>query len=77
MPWPNITPFAHRLPRVVCNKVEMPQAKRLRASSTLAAGMWSCSSDRAGSSNRWKMESREACTARCCTGERVHGHNIP
>lgn len=77
MPWPSITPFAHRLPRVVCNNVEMPQAKRLRASSTLAAGVRSCSSDRAGSSNRWKMQSREACMARCCRRERAYGHNIP
>lgn len=28
-------PLAHRLPRVVCSTVEMPQAKRLRASSLL------------------------------------------
>lgn len=72
-----VTPFSHRLPREVCSSAETPQAKRLRASSSPAAGLWGCPSGRAGSRSRWKVQSREACTARCCVGKRMGGRATP
>lgn len=45
-------PLAHLLPRVVCSTVEMPQAKRLRASISLVAWAWNSSSGRVGSRRR-------------------------
>ena len=77
-PGNSCSPFialAHRLPRVVCSTVEMPQAKRLRASSSLVAWAWGGSLGRVGSRRRWKMHSKEACTARCCAGKRGGGHD--
>lgn len=71
------SPFPHRLPREVCSSAETPQAKRLRASSSPAAGARGCPSGRAGSRSRWKAQSREACTARCCVGKRMGSRDTP